>query len=303
MSVSAGAPGPVEVRRGGVSALLTLQVRGRRGSTVPGSLRLGLMLLVVAVLFAVYGQLFLGDPNHQDLAHAYAKPGTAGHLLGTDPLGRDVLTWTASSVKTAFVISVSVVLITAVVGVIVGLVAGYAGGVIDSVLMRIVDLQLAVPPLLLFIAAAAVVGTSITTLVLLLAAVGWVPYARLVRTQVLVERTRASVVAARLAGVSHTRILARHLLPSAVGLIVVFGSLQLGLVLLIEASLSFVGYGVKPPWTSLGFLIAQGRGTLQEAWWVVVVPGAMLAMLVLTFNLIGDGLRDRWGVDLEAIDR
>jgi peptide/nickel transport system permease protein len=169
--------------------------------------------------------------------------------------------------------------------------------------MRTVDLQLAIPPLLLFIAAAAAVGNSQTTLILLVSVVSWVTYARLVRTQILIEKQRASISAARLAGVGHTRIVVRHLLPSIGSVVLVVASLQLGYVLLWEASLAFVNLGVEPPATSLGFLIAQGRTTLAQAWWVVVFPGVMLALLLLAANLVGDGLRDRYGVEAEVIDK
>ena len=128
-------------------------------------------------------------------------------------------------------------------------------------------------------------------------------YARLVRTQILVEKQRASVAAARLAGVGHARIIVRHLLPAVWSVVLVIASLQLGFVFLWEASLAFVSLGVQPPDTSLGFLIAQGRTTLAQAWWVVVFPGAMLALLLLAANLLGDGLRDHFGVEAEVMDK
>src|SRR5262249_5930325 len=162
--------------------------------------------------------------------------------------------------------------------------AGYVGGAVDAVLMRLVDLQLAVPPLLLFITATSTLGHSMLTLLLLISIVSWVPYARIVRTQVQLERTRPSVAAARLAGVGRVRLLTVHVLRSAAAMLLVLASLQMGFVLLWEASLSFIGLGIQPPQESLGFLIAQGRVSLQQAWWVVVMPGTMLAMLLLAAN-------------------
>lgn len=268
-----------------------------------GALNAGIGLLLFAVGTAVWSMLFLDDPNKQNLADAFAPPLTGGHLLGTDALGRDVMSWIGHSVMTSLRIAIATVAISAVVGVAVGVVSAYAGGVVDSILMRLVDLQLAIPPILLFIASAAVVGNSQLTLILLLSVVSWVTYARMVKTQVAVERQRASVAAARLAGVSHMRIISRHLLPAVVSPVLVIGSLQLGFVLLWEASLAFVNLGVQPPATSLGFLIAQGRSTLAQAWWVVVFPGVMLALLLLAANLLGDGLRDRFGVDVEVIEK
>jgi peptide/nickel transport system permease protein len=269
----------------------------------PSSLRIGLLLIAFAAAFGVLGPLVLPDPNRQDLVAAYLPPGSPGHPLGTDLLGRDVLAWVAGSVRTSFYVAGAVVALSAVVGVGVGLVAGYIGGLVDASLMRLVDLQLAVPPLLLFIAASVTLGRSAWALILLISVVSWVPYARVVRTQVRVERRRSSIAAARLAGVGHGRILAVHLLPSVWTLVLVLASLQFGFVLLSEAGLSFVGVGIQPPSQSLGFLMAQGRVALAEAWWIVVMPGAMLALLLIAVNLIGDGLQERFDVDVELVDR
>jgi peptide/nickel transport system permease protein len=270
---------------------------------LPGSLRLGLAIYALAIAFALVGELAMVDPNKQDLTAAFAKPLTSGHLLGTDALGHDVLSWIAHSVVTSLTVGLAVVLLSAAFGVIVGLVAGYAGGFLDALLMRLVDLQLAVPPLLLFIAAAGAVGHGMLALIALISIVSWVPYARVVRTQVLVERTRPSVAAARLLGISRARLLFAHLLPPALTLILVLGSLQLGFVLLWEAGLSFVGLGISPPTPSLGFIIAQGRASLEEAWWVVVMPGAMLMALLVAANVVGDGLQEVFGVDVEVVEK
>jgi len=277
--------------------------RRRRGQRLPGALRLGLAIYAAALGLAAVGALLLVDPNEQDLTGALAPPLTAGHPLGTDALGRDVLAWIAASIATSMTIAVSVVVLCVVVGTAVGIVAGYVGGLVDAVLMRMVDLQLAVPPLLLFIAATSTLGHSMTTLIVLISIVSWVPYARVVRTHVQLERKRPSVAAARLAGVGRVRLLVVHLLPSAATSILVLASLQLGFVLLWEAGLSFVGLGISPPTPSLGFLIAQGKQSLQEAWWVVVFPGAALALLLLAANVVGDGLQEKFGVEVEVLDR
>jgi peptide/nickel transport system permease protein len=277
--------------------------RRRRLGELDGALVVGLALFGGAVLLALAGAVAMDDPNKQDLNQVFVKPLTGGHPLGTDELGRDVLSWIAHSVTTSLKIGLAVAALSTVVGVGVGVVAAYAGGLLDALLMRIVDLQLSIPALVLFIAAAAAVGTTQTTLVLLLSAVAWVPYARMVRSQILVEKQRASIAAARLAGVGHTRIIVRHLLPAVGSVVLVLSSLTLGGMILAEAILSFVGVGIQPPETSLGFLIAQGRGTLAQAWWVVVFPGVMLVLLLLASNLVGDGLRDRLGVEAEVAER
>lgn len=265
------------------------------------SLRLGAALLGLLVAFSVLGSILLQDPNQQSLENAYAPPGSEGHVLGTDQLGRDILSWCAYGIRTALTVGVSVVLLAGALGVVVGLVAGYAGGVLDAILMRLVDLQLALPPLLLFIAASVIVGGGMVTLVLLVSVVAWVPYARIVRSKILSERERSYVAAARLAGTPTRGILLAHLLPAAATLIFVLASLQVGLVLLWESGLSFLGLGLQPPTASLGFIISQGRSELSEAWWIITFPGMTLVLLVLAFNLLGDGLRDAFNLDVKVL--
>ncbi len=238
-----------------------------------------------------HGPFLLPNPNNQDLNAALVRPGSPGHLLGTDAIGRDIATWIVSGIRTSFIISSAVVLISAFIGVTVGLVAGYFGRLTDGILMRVVDLTLAVPPLLLFIAASAAFEAHTWTLILLLCLVAWLPYARVTRTRVQAERERGFVAAARLAGSSHRRILTTHLLPTVSSVPIVLMSLQFGYVLLWESGLSFVGYGVRPPTASLGYMIAQGRDTLATAWWVVLFPGLAILLIVVSANILGDGLR------------
>lgn len=268
-----------------------------------GTLTVGLLISAAALALALAGALFMADPNDQELANALAPPLTDGHLLGTDVLGRDVLSWIAHSVTTSLKIAIVSVALAGVVGIAVGLVSGYLGGATDSFLMRVVDLVLSIPPLLLALSAAAVIGGGQTVLILVFSFVNWVTFARLVRGQVLIEKQRASIAAARLAGVGHAQILVRHLLPSVVTMVTVIASFQIGQVFLFEASLAFVGQGVQPPDTSLGFIIAQGRSTLAQGWWVVVFPGLMLALMLLAASLVGDGLRDRFGVEVEVVEK
>lgn len=266
------------------------------------SLRLGVLLLAALVAGSVVAAIVMPGPVEQSLADAYAPPGSAGHLLGTDQLGRDVLAWSAAGIRTGVVVSVAVVAISACIGVAVGLVAGYTGGPVDAVLMRLVELQLAIPPVLLFIAASILIGDGMVPLILLLSAVTWLPYARVVRTKALTERERGFVAAARLAGTGRIRLLVRHLLPQVTTAVLVLGSLQAGLVLLWESGLSFLGLGLQLPDVSLGFAIAQGRSELDHAWWIMTFPGLAVVFLVLAFNLIGDGLRDRFHLDVEVLD-
>ena len=285
-------PAPAETSRGRASTRL---MKNR-------NLRLGVGILVAMIALGIATRIFLPDPNTQDLSAAYASPGTPGHLLGTDPLGRDVLAWIGGGIGLALLIGLSVALIAAAIGTTVGLVAGYFGGAADTGLMRLVDLQLAVPPLLLFIAASTVITPTVISVILLLGCVAWVPYARMVRARILSERERSYVAAARLAGSGRTSILVKHLLPAASTPVIVLLSLQAGYVLLWESALSFVGVGITPPSTSLGYMIAAGRDHLVDAWWIATFPGVAIVLMVLAFNLIGDGLRDAVHVD-EGGDR
>jgi peptide/nickel transport system permease protein len=266
------------------------------------ALRAGLTLLLGLVAAGVVTAHLRRSPLEQNLGDTYGAPSWS-HPFGTDTLGRDILAWTARGITTGLEVSAGVVILAVLFGVIVGLVAGYCGGVVDGVLMRLVDLQLAIPPLLLFIAASTVIATKLPTLILLLSIFAWVPYARLVRSRVLAERNRAYISAARLAGARLPRILVVHLLPSAATEICVLASLQAGLVLLWESGLSFLGLGLQPSYVSLGFMIAQGRSVLVEAWWIMTFPGIAIVAVVLAFNLIGDGLRDRFRLDVKLLGR
>jgi peptide/nickel transport system permease protein len=259
--------------------------------------------IFVAIGFVVVaGIVWLPDPNQQNLEAAFSPPLSAGHILGTDALGRDVFSWIASGMRTALIVSMAVVFASAVIGSIIGLVAGYIGGALDALLMRLVDLQLAVPPILLFVTVAVVVGSSLESLVVLLSAVGWVPYARVVRSKILSERERSYVAAARLAGATHREVVFTHLARSAASLIVVLASAHAGFVILWESGLSFLGLGLQPPLVSLGFIIALGRQYLMNAWWVVTLPGTAIVLLVLAFNLLGDALRDRFSLDVGLVE-
>ena len=290
----------VDVAAGAGSVIAGRLWRALRAKGKPGaaSLRVGGWILGGLVTISVAGRLFLVDANAQDLSHSNNAPFANGHLLGTDTLGRDLLSWCAAGITTSVSIGVIVAVLSAVVGVLVGSLAGYTGGWVDSLLMRLVDLQLAVPPLLIFLAASMMIDRNVFSMIILLASVSWVPYARLVRTRVLVERERAYIAAARLAGARRLGILFGHLVPASATPIVVFGSLHVGYVMLAEGALSFIGLGLEPPTASLGYMVAQGRDQLTSAWWIATVPGIVIVLLIVSTNLIGDGLRDRFRLDM-----
>lgn len=265
--------------------------------------------LVVAVgllcslgIFAVIGQWVLPDPNEQRLGEAFSSPGR-GHIFGTDLLGRDIAAGVAAGIFTSLLIGVAVAAGSAVIGTAVGIVSGFYGGATDSLLMRFVDLQLAVPPIVVLLAVATVLDPTMPTLILILVIISWVPYARLIRTRVLSERERAYVAASRLAGTRHPRLMVVHLLPGVMPIALVFATLQVGFVVLAEAALSFLGLGIDPPTISLGYLISQGRDTLADGWWISVFPGIALVLIVLAANLVGDALRSRMGVEVMEGER
>jgi peptide/nickel transport system permease protein len=264
---------------------------------VSGSLKVGAGILVVMVLVSVVGTLIEGSPSAQDFTSILKPPGTGRHLLGTDPLGRDVLGWVSQGIRTSLEVALGVVCLSAFVGCTVGIVAGFTRGWLDVALMRLADIQLSVPPLPLFIAASAVIVNSMPSLIILIAIVGWVPYARLTRARVLAQRERGYVLAARLAGRRRPAIIFLHILPGVRTEVIVLASLQAGIALLWEAGLSFLGLGLQPPYVSLGFLMSEGKEVLAQAWWVALFPGVALALLVVAFNLTGDGLRDLYSTN------
>lgn len=276
-------------------ALPRVLCRGRKAGAA--SLRAGGFLLGLLVSLFLYGRVALESPSVVELSNSGLPLLSEGHVLGTDMLGRDLFTWCAYAIGTSLGIGVLVTLASALLGTLVGAFAGYARGWMDALLMRLVDLQLAVPPLLIFLAASMMIQRSTTTMVILLASVGWVPYARLVRANVLVERERGYVAAARLAGARRTGILIGHLVPASATPIVVFASLHVGFVMLYEAGLSFLGLGIEPPTASLGYMISEGRDQLATSWWIASVPGVVIVLLVVATNLVGDGLRDRFHDD------
>ena len=255
---------------------------------------IGLLLVtaLVAPLVAPY------DPLAIDLRGELEGPG-AGHPLGQDKLGRDILSQVIYGSRVSLVVGLVVVGISLLIGVSLGAAAGYFGGVFDSVLMRIVDILLAFPGILLAIALAGILGPNLRNIILALCVLGWVGYARLVRGQVLAEKHREYVLAARAIGASHPRIILRHILPNCFAPVIVEATFGLAGVILAESSLSFLGLGPQdvPTW---GRLLNEGAQYLLFAPHVATFPGIAIMLTVLAFNFIGDGLRNRWDVKRTA---
>ena len=256
-------------------------------------MRLGLVLVVATVAAALLAPLLtMHDPSAQTLALRLAGP-SAEHWLGLDELGRDVWARLLAGARISLMVGLIVVGVSASIGLLVGAVAGYVGGVADEVISRIIDVLLAFPGILLAIALVAVLGPSLTNVVLALTAIGWVGYARLVRGQVLKARELDFVQAARALGARPARLLARHIIPTAIPALVVQATLGMAGAILAEAALSFLGLGVQPPTPSWGTMINGGRVHLIDAPHLTVFPGLAIAVLVLGVNFLGDGLRDR----------
>ncbi|WP_425607401.1 nickel transporter permease [Halomontanus rarus] len=265
----------------------TLRTLARNRAAVAGAV----VVAGLAVLAAVGPVLSPYDPTAQDLANRLRSPSLA-HPLGTDQLGRDVATRLAAGARVSLGIALLVTGIRLALGVSVGLVAGYVGGWVDEVLMRVVDVLLAFPGIVLALVVAGVAGPSLRNLVLALAAVGWTTYARVVRSSVLEVRERAFVKASRLTGAPRRRVIRRHVLPTVAGPVVVLATLDLGGVILATAGLSFLGLGAQPPAPEWGTMLATGRHHLRDATWLVNAPGLAIVCAVLGANLLGDGVRD-----------
>ncbi|SDR43426.1 nickel transporter permease [Natronobacterium texcoconense] len=252
----------------------------------------GLLIVATITVVAVVGPLVAPhDPTSQELANRLQGPSMA-HPLGTDQLGRDVFSRLLYGARLSLGIAVAVTTIRLVLGSTVGLVAGFVGGWVDEFLMRLVDVQLAFPGLVLALVIAGILGPSLRNVMVALAVVGWGSYARIVRGSVLSMREREFIDAAQLMGVSRPRIAVRHLLPNVVSPVVVLATMNLGTVILGTAGLSFIGLGAQPPTPEWGTMLSAGRHHLRDAWWIANAPGAAIMLTVLGFNLLGDGLRD-----------
>ncbi len=260
---------------------------------------LGAILLIIIVFVALSAPLLdLPDPTRGDLRARLAGPTWDGlfspgpHPLGTDEVGRDILSRLVHGSRITLLVATAAVLLGGVVGTILGIIAGYKGGIVDRILMRLVDIQLAIPLMLLALLVVAALGPSLRNVVLVLALTSWIRYARIIRAQVLSLREREFVQSARAIGASTTRIMFHHILPNVMTPALVVGTLELARVIIMDSALSFLGLGVQPPTPSWGKMLADGRVYLSSAWWAVTFPGLAIVLTVLSVNLFGDWLRD-----------
>lgn len=257
----------------------------------------GAGVLVILLLCALSPWFVRYDATAANLAARLTPPewlgnGFGGHIFGTDPLGRDVLTRVLMGGRVSLFISFSVVILSSVSGIVLGLLAGYYGGGVDMVIMRFCDIMMATPSLLLAVCVVAVMGSSYTNLILVLTLTNWLTMSRVVRGVVLTIRTSDYVNAAKLLGASDVRIMAKEVFPNVLTQVIINATQNLGTVILIEASMSYLGMGVPLPTPAWGTMLSDGREYIGTAPWIVVVPGIALMLTVLSFNFLGDGIRD-----------
>jgi len=257
-----------------------------------------LVLLALFVLTAVFGPYLVEhDPLKGSLRARLEPPlwagGSAEHLLGTDRLGRDMLARIVSGARISLTVCVVVIAIAGSIGTAIGTLSGYVGGWLDRILMRLVDLALSLPVILLALLIGAVSGPSFGNIVLVISLVLWSQYARMARGETLRVKNEDYVDLARTSGLGHVRIIARHILPNIAPALIVVATLQVGVVIVLEASLSFLGVGVPPPNPSWGSMVADGRSYVVTAWWVSLFPGIAILLVVMAVNIVGDALTDR----------
>ncbi|MGO9174870.1 MAG: ABC transporter permease [Desulfobaccales bacterium] len=231
------------------------------------------------------------DPDFIDLKQVLMPPSPA-HLLGTDTLGRDVLSRIIFGARVSLLVGFVAVGIATLIGLLVGALAGYYGGVLDQILMRLVDLMLCFPTIFLILAVIAVLGPNIWNIMAVIGLTSWMGVARLVRAEFLSLREREFVVAARALGASDARLIWRHLLPNALTPVMVSATLGVAGAILVESSLSFLGLGVQPPTPSWGNMLTMGKDNIEIAWWLSVFPGLAILVTVMSYNLLGEGIRE-----------
>jgi peptide/nickel transport system permease protein len=266
------------------------------------------LAIVVGVVFcALFGPMLTAhSPLEGSLGERLAPPmglegARPGHLLGTDRYGRDTLSRLLYGARISLAVSIAGIALTGAVGSFVGLVAGFFGGWIDTLLMRIVDLSLSLPGILIAVLLSVVFEPSFSNVVIVVVFLLWPSYARLVRGETLGIKHQEYVALARVAGCSQWTIMFRHVLPNLMPSILVLATLHVGYVIVLEAALSFLGVGIPPPTPSWGVMVADGRGLIEQAWWISILPGVAIVVTVLSLNTLGDWVRDRLDPKLRQV--
>lgn len=259
---------------------------------------ISLWVLAVLCLMALFAEQIAPynpndiDPRAAGVTRGYPQPPTTAHLLGTDDFNRDLFSRALYGMRISLAVGLLSMVVGLSVGITVGAISGYIGGLIDAILMRIVDVFLSVPSFVLFLALNAILQPSIWNIVLIIGMFSWMDVARLVRAEFMSLKQREFVLAAHAIGVSPSRMVIRHLLPNTLAPIIVTATLAVPSAILSESALSFVGLGVPPPDASLGSMLQDAKAWLNVAWWMWLVPGTLISLIVLAFNFMGDGLRD-----------
>ena len=282
----------------------------RLAAAFPRLPKLSAAVILAVVLTAAGAGLLTGRvlpaANQIDLRFRYAPPwplagSSLAHLLGTDRLGRDLLSRMLVGAQNSLSVALMAIVFAAAVGTCLGLIAGYLGGWVDSLIMRCVDIMMSFPAILVALVFVVTIGASFAMVVVTLALLLWAQYTRLVRGQVLSVKERDFVALAHVAGSSTRRILVVHIFPNLVNSVVVLATLQIGWGIVVESALSFLGAGVPPPAPTWGNLVAEGRDVLDQAWWIAVCPGLAIMLVVLSFNLFGDWVRDALDLTLRQL--
>jgi peptide/nickel transport system permease protein len=256
-----------------------------------------LIILLTVICGACANFLAPFSPYDQDLANKLKPPLWRNqdhriHFLGTDHLGRDLLSRILYGIRVSLLIGILAVTISALFGIILGLISGYYGGILDDIVMRMADVQLAIPLILLAISIIVVLGSSIKVLILVIGFTQWMAYARMVRGETLSLREKDFITSARAVGARNLRIIARYIFPNTVSSVIVLITLNIATVIVLEAGLSFLGLGIQPPDPSLGTMLSESKDYLNRAWWFSTFPGLAIMIIILAINLFGDGLRD-----------
>ena len=263
----------------------------------PSALAGGILLLLILMTSVLFPVLYHTDPLAQDLLARFTPPvwqsgGVWSHPLGTDNLGRDVLSRLLYGSRVSLLVGFTAVFVAELVGIVLGLISGYYGGKTDSFIMRIADIFMAYPFMLLTISVIAVLGPSILNLILVLGISDWVTYARTIRGSVLSLKRKEFMEASRAIGTHNIIIIIRHILPNVISPLLVLGTLRVANIIIWESGLSYLGMGAPPPMPTWGRMLAEGRVYIGDAWWLVTLPGLAIMFTILSINLLGDGLRD-----------
>jgi len=270
----------------------------------------GVALLIIVFLLVLPGLFAEWIAPHDPIKGAlslrlkppmWQKGGSIDHPLGTDKVGRDVLSRIIHGSRVSLRVSIEAILVAGIIGTTLGLLAGYFGGRVDAVIMRLVDIALGLPIILMALVFVAALGPSFTTVIVIITVFLWSRYARQIRGETLSIKERDFIARARVAGASHFRIMFRYILPNVVNTLIVLATLQLGFVILLESTLSFLGAGIPRPTPAWGMMVADGRELIVTAWWISMFPGLAIMLTVLSVNLLGDWLRDHLDPKLKNI--